>query len=42
MREHNRKEFQIAKERMDVIEVTIKKEIKDRVIETDDQVYVVK
>ena len=39
MKEHNRKEFQIAKERMDLIEVSIKKEIKDRIIETDEQIY---
>ena len=42
MREHNRNEFKVAKERMDNIEVGIKKEIKDRVIETDEQIYEVR
>ena len=42
MREHNRKEFKVAKERMDVLEVGIKKEIKDRVVETDELIYEVR
>lgn len=42
MKDHNRKEFQIAKDRMDRLEDSIKKEIKDRVIETDDIIYVVR
>ena len=40
MKEHNRKEFVIAKERMDKLEGAIKKEVKDRVIETDEIIYV--
>ena len=42
MREHNRQEFQIAKDRMDAIEASIKKEIKDRIVETDDAIRVTK
>ena len=40
MREHNRNEFQIAKDRMDRLESNIKKEIKDRVVETDEIIYI--
>jgi hypothetical protein len=36
MREHNRREFKIATERMDKIEDNVKKEIKDRIIESDE------
>ena len=36
MREHNRDEFKIAKERMDNIEDSVKKEIKDRIVESDE------
>ena len=42
MKENNRKEFTIAKDRMDKIEEGIKKEIKDRVVETDDIIYATK
>lgn len=42
MRDHNKNEFKVAKERMDVIEVSIKKEIKDRIVETDEQIYEVR
>lgn len=42
MKDHNRKEFQIAKDRMDRLEDSIKKEIKDRVVETDEIIYVVR
>lgn len=41
-KEHNRNEFKIAKERMDTIEDSIKKEIKDRIIESDELVYAVR
>jgi hypothetical protein len=37
MREHNRNEFRIAKDRMDAIEESIHKEIQDRIIESDEQ-----
>jgi len=36
MKKHNREEFKIADERMDKIEESIKKEIKDRIVETDE------
>lgn len=42
MKEHNRNEFQIAKERMDVIEVSIKQEIKERIYETDEHISATK
>ncbi len=38
MKEHNRNEFQIANERMEAIEVSIKQEIKERIYETDEQI----
>ena len=37
MREHNRNEFRVAKDRMDAIEDSIHKEISDRIIESDEQ-----
>jgi len=42
MREHNRNEFKIAKERMDNIEDSIHKEIKDRIVESDESILVVR
>lgn len=42
MRDHNRSEFQIAKDRMDRLEDSIKREVKDRVVETDEIIYVVR
>lgn len=42
MREYNKEEFKKADVRMDSIEESIKKEIKDRVIESDELIYVVK
>ena len=39
MREHNRDEFHIADERMDKIESSIKKEVKDRIVESDEHIY---
>jgi ElaB/YqjD/DUF883 family membrane-anchored ribosome-binding protein len=42
MREHNRNEFKIAKERMDKIEDSIHKEIKDRIVESDESILVVR
>lgn len=39
MREHNRNEFRIATERMNNIESSIKKEIKDRIVESDELIY---
>lgn len=42
MRDYNRNEFKTAKERMDKIEIGAKKEIKDRIVETDEQIYEVR
>lgn len=42
MREHNRNEFKIAKDRMDGIEDSIHKEIKDRIVESDESILVVR
>lgn len=42
MREHNRNEFKIAKDRMDGIEDGIHKEIKDRIVESDESILVVR
>jgi hypothetical protein len=42
MREYNKKEFKRADVRMEVIEESIKQEIKDRIVESDEQIYVVK
>ena len=42
MREHNRNEFKIAKEGMDNIEGCIHKEIKDRSVESDESILVVR
>ncbi len=42
MREHNRNEFRIAKERMDAIEESIHKEIKDRIVESDEAILIVR
>jgi hypothetical protein len=42
MREFNKVEFRKAVERMVVIEESVKKEIHDRVIESDEAIYVVK
>jgi hypothetical protein len=42
MREYNKEEFKICDKRMVVIEESIKKEVHDRVVETDEQIYVVR
>lgn len=42
MREHNRNEFRIAKQRMDLIEESIHKEIKDRIVESDETIQIVR
>lgn len=42
MKEHNRNEFKIATERMDNIEGGIKKEVKDRIVESDEHIYAVR
>ena len=42
MRDHNRNEFKIAKDRMDNIEESIHKEIKDRIVESDESILVVR
>lgn len=42
MKEFNRKELKIAKERMDTIETSIKTEVRERVVETDEKVYIVR
>lgn len=42
MREHNRNEFRIAKDRMDGIEDGIHKEIKDRIVESDEAILIVR
>lgn len=41
MREHNRNEFRIAKDRMDAIEESINKEIRDRIVESDESILIV-
>lgn len=38
MKEHNRNEFRIAKERMDAIEDSIHKEVSDRIVESDEHI----
>lgn len=42
MIEYNREQFRIADERINKIEEMIKKEIHDRVVETDEDVYPVR
>jgi hypothetical protein len=42
MKEHNRNEFRIAKERMDKVEESIHQEIKDRIVESDEAILVVR
>ena len=42
MREYNKEEFKKADERMDKIEDGVKKEIRDRVVESDEQIYSVR
>ena len=42
MREYNKEEFKTAEIRMDKIEVSIKQEVRDRVVETDELIYVVR
>jgi hypothetical protein len=42
MKVYNKDQFHIADDRMDAIEGSIKKEILDRIVESDEQIYVVR
>ena len=42
MKEHNRNEFRIAKERMDIIDESIHQEVKDRIVESDEAILIVR
>ena len=42
MIKYNKEAFVVADQRMDTIEESVRKEISDRVVETDEQIYVVR